>query len=170
MLSAAGDSASDAHDVVNSRPPHGVVQPGHGRRARHERRSPSPSCRADWRLERLDGELQRLMLTLEGVMRTEFNEGLTMQAAADEASIEVVAPDRTLVLVRPDGALLAMWGQPFPRDWRPDLAAVRRRDHRRGIAQPSSGLQPTGDARRSPIRRRGDGAAGRIRIRAVRRC
>jgi len=73
-------------------------------------------------LERLDGELQRLMLTLEGVMRTEFNEGLTLQGAADEASTEVVAPDRTLVLVAPDGALLAMWGQPFPRDWRPDPA------------------------------------------------
>jgi hypothetical protein len=26
-------------------------------------------------LERLDGELERLMLTLEGVMRTEFGEG-----------------------------------------------------------------------------------------------
>ena len=26
--------------------------------------------------ERLDGELERLMLTLEGVMRTEFGEGL----------------------------------------------------------------------------------------------
>ncbi len=26
--------------------------------------------------ERLDGELRRLMLTLEGVMRNEFNEGL----------------------------------------------------------------------------------------------
>ena len=43
-------------------------------------------------LERLDGELQRLMLTLEGVMRTEFGEGLDLQAAADEASTEVVAP------------------------------------------------------------------------------
>ena len=60
------------------------------------------------------------MLTLEGVMRTEFNEGLTMRAAADEASIEVVAPDRMLVLIDGDGALLAMWGQPFPREWRPD--------------------------------------------------
>ena len=46
--------------------------------------------------ERLDGELERLMLTLEGVMRTEFGEGLDLIAAADEASIEVVAPDRTL--------------------------------------------------------------------------
>ena len=88
-------------------------------------------------LERLDGELQRLMLTLEGVMRTEFNEGLTLQAAADEASIEVVAPDRTLVLVAPDGALLAMWGQPFPRDWRPDPARSSPRHHRGGIEQGS---------------------------------
>ena len=40
--------------------------------------------------ERLDGELERLMLTLEGVMRTEFGEGLDLIAAADEASIEVV--------------------------------------------------------------------------------
>jgi hypothetical protein len=44
---------------------------------------------------RLDGELQRLMLTLEGVMRNEFDEGLTLEAAAEEASIEVIAPDRT---------------------------------------------------------------------------
>ena len=32
--------------------------------------------------ERLDGELDRLMLTLEGVMRTEFGEGLDLIAAA----------------------------------------------------------------------------------------
>ena len=70
-------------------------------------------------LERLDGEINRLMLTLEGVMRTEFSEGLDLQAAADEASVEVVAPDRTLVLTRPDGALLAAWGQPLGSDWRP---------------------------------------------------
>ena len=43
------------------------------------------------------------MLTLEGVMRTEFGEGLDLIGAADEASIEVVAPDRTLLLLRPDG-------------------------------------------------------------------
>ena len=71
--------------------------------------------------DRLDGELQRLMMTLDGVMRTEFNEGLTIEAAAEEASIEVVAPDRVLVLVRPGGGLLAMWGLPFARDWRPNL-------------------------------------------------
>jgi signal transduction histidine kinase len=75
-------------------------------------------------LERLDGELERLMLTLEGVMRTEFGEGLDLQDAADEASIEVVAPDRTLVLTRADGALLAVWGRPIPTPWRPALDAA----------------------------------------------
>jgi two-component system, OmpR family, sensor kinase len=70
-------------------------------------------------LDRLDREMRRQMLTLQGVMRTEFSEGLDLQAAADEASIEVVAPDRTLVLVRPDGVLLAMWGHPFAPNWRP---------------------------------------------------
>jgi signal transduction histidine kinase len=68
-------------------------------------------------LERLDAELARLMLTLEGVMRTEINEGLTLQASADEASVEVVAPDRMLVLAVPDHTLLASWGLPLPKDW-----------------------------------------------------
>ena len=74
-------------------------------------------------LERLDGELERLMLTLEGVMRTEFGEGLTLQGAADEASSEVVAPDRTLVLTEPDGDLLAVWGRPLAAAWRPPIDA-----------------------------------------------
>jgi signal transduction histidine kinase len=73
-------------------------------------------------LERLDGELQRLMLTLEGVMRTEFNEGLDLRAAVDEASSEVVAPDRTLVLANLDGTLLATWGLPLPVSWQPPVA------------------------------------------------
>jgi signal transduction histidine kinase len=73
-------------------------------------------------LERLDGEIERLMLTLEGVMRTEFGEGLTLQGAADEARIEVVAPDRTLVLTAPDGAPLAVWGLPLAVEWRPPTA------------------------------------------------
>ena len=71
--------------------------------------------------ERLDGELERLMLTLEGVMRTEFGEGLDLRGAADEASIEVVAPDRTLLLARPDGALLGVWGRPIAATWQPPL-------------------------------------------------
>jgi signal transduction histidine kinase len=71
--------------------------------------------------ERLDSELERLMLTLEGVMRTEFGEGLDLVAAADEASSEVVAPDRTLMLLRPDGSILEVWGQPTAGLWQPDL-------------------------------------------------
>jgi two-component system OmpR family sensor kinase len=69
--------------------------------------------------ERLDGELERLMLTLEGVMRTEFGEGLDLAAAAEEASTEVVAPDRTLLLLRPDGGLLEVWGRPLEARWQP---------------------------------------------------
>jgi signal transduction histidine kinase len=72
--------------------------------------------------ERLDSELERLMLTLEGVMRTEFGEGLDLVAAADEASSEVVAPDRTLMLLRPDGGVLEVWGQPTAAMWQPDLS------------------------------------------------
>jgi signal transduction histidine kinase len=68
-------------------------------------------------MTRLDEELARLMLTLEGVMRTEINEGLTLQASADEASAEVVAPDRMLVLSRPDGTRLAAWGTHLPPAW-----------------------------------------------------
>ncbi|HEY7475679.1 MAG TPA: ATP-binding protein [Vicinamibacterales bacterium] len=68
-------------------------------------------------LERQDDELARLMLTLEGVMRTEINEGLTLQASAEEASAEVVAPDRMLVLVTPDGRTLASWGMALPPHW-----------------------------------------------------
>jgi signal transduction histidine kinase len=74
-------------------------------------------------LQRLDEELARLMLTLEGVMRTEINEGLTLAAAADEASLEVVAPDRSLLLARPEAAVLASWGKPLPRAWPPSELA-----------------------------------------------
>lgn len=74
-------------------------------------------------LERLDGELARLLLTLEGVMRTEFGEGLDLQAAADEASIEVVAPDRALFLAAPDGRVIAAWGLRLPSPWLPPLEA-----------------------------------------------
>jgi signal transduction histidine kinase len=74
-------------------------------------------------VERLDREMQRLMLTLEGVMRTEFGEGLDLLAAAAEASSEVVAPDRTLALARIDGTLITAWGQPLPQGWRPPTAS-----------------------------------------------
>ena len=74
-------------------------------------------------LQRLDDELERLMFTLQGVMRTEFGEGLSLEASADEASIEVLAPDRTLLLTRPNGQVLARWGAAIDPAWRPSLAA-----------------------------------------------
>ena len=48
-------------------------------------------------------------------MRTEFGEGLTLEASAAEASVEVVVPDRTLALTRPDGSILAVWGLPVEK-------------------------------------------------------
>jgi signal transduction histidine kinase len=72
-------------------------------------------------LQRIDGELQRLLLTLEGVMRTELSEGLTLQASGAEASHEVVAPDRSLILMEPDGRALAVWGRDLPQPWRPPV-------------------------------------------------
>jgi signal transduction histidine kinase len=66
-------------------------------------------------LQRLDEDLARTMATLEGVMRTEFGEGLTLEAAAEEASVEVVAPGRTLALMRAEGSLLEVWGLPIGR-------------------------------------------------------
>jgi two-component system, OmpR family, sensor kinase len=61
-------------------------------------------------LQRLDDDLARTMATLEGVMRNEFGEGLSLEDAASEASIEVVVPDRTLVVSRADGTPLRVWG------------------------------------------------------------
>ena len=73
-------------------------------------------------LRRLDDDLAR-MATLEGVMRTEFGEGLTLEGAAAEASGEVVVPDRTLALTRPDGSILELWGLPFDRASLPPIVA-----------------------------------------------
>ena len=74
-------------------------------------------------LQRLDDDLVRAMATLQGVMRTEFSEGLTLEASAEEASIEVVVPDRTLILARPDGAVLHVWGLPLPQGFLPAIGA-----------------------------------------------
>jgi two-component system OmpR family sensor kinase len=81
-------------------------------------------------LQRLDDDLARTMATLEGVMRTEFGEGLTLEGAAAEASTEVVVPDRTLALTRLDGTILQVWGLPLRRAslppivWTSGLATV----------------------------------------------
>ena len=74
-------------------------------------------------LQGLDDDLVRVMATLEGVMRTEFGERLTLEAAAAEASSEVVVPDRILALGRPDGSILEVWGLPVDRAALPALAA-----------------------------------------------
>ena len=63
-------------------------------------------------LQRLDDELGRLMFTLQGVMRTEFGEGLSLQEAADEASIEVIAPGQG---ARPHAARRPTAGHVGPR-------------------------------------------------------
>jgi signal transduction histidine kinase len=66
-------------------------------------------------LQRLDDDLARTLATLDGLMRAEFAEGHTLEAAAAEASTELVVPDQTLALMRPDGSILQVWGLPFDR-------------------------------------------------------
>lgn len=68
----------------------------------------------------VDEDLTRTMATLVGVMHTEFSEGLTLEASADEASREVVAPGHGLALFRADGGLLYAWGVPL------DVQAITR--------------------------------------------
>jgi two-component system, OmpR family, sensor kinase len=72
-------------------------------------------------LQRLDDDLARGMATLQGVMRTELGEGLGLEAAAAEASREVVDPGRTLVLGRADGSILQVWGGPLDRSALPAM-------------------------------------------------
>jgi heavy metal sensor kinase len=68
-------------------------------------------------LQRLDEDLLRSLVTLEGVMRTELNEGLVLQAAANEARAEVLVPDRTLAVADTTGRTLAVWGAPIAGSW-----------------------------------------------------
>lgn len=63
-------------------------------------------------LQGLDDDLTRTMATLVGVMHTEFGEGLTLEASAEEASREVVAPGHAMIVTRGDGTVLAAWGMP----------------------------------------------------------
>ncbi len=110
-------------------------------------------------LQRLDDDLARSMATLEGVMRTEFNEGLTLEAAAEEASIEVVVPDRTLMLTRIDGTVLEVWGLHIDptvpaRDWEES----RKRDDR-SPRQVSCGSWAARSIMRATLCRRRHGAS-----------
>lgn len=65
--------------------------------------------------DRLDDDLARTMATLQGVMRTEFGEGLNLHDAATEASEEVVAPDRSMAVCSSTGDLIVAWGLPIER-------------------------------------------------------
>jgi len=89
-------------------------------------------------LQRLDVELARSMATLQGVMRTEFSEGMSLEDSAKEASIEVVVPDRTLVLTRADGSILEVWGLPMDRASLPPLDG---NDEAATIAGPAGDLR-----------------------------
>jgi signal transduction histidine kinase len=77
------------------------------------------AVQAQLELSSLDGELARLLLTVEAVMRTEFGKGLTIEEASVEARTDVFAPDRALFLVQPDGTLVARWGADLPANWTP---------------------------------------------------
>ena len=63
--------------------------------------------------ERLDGKLERLMLTLEGVMRTEFGEGLDLTRPRRRPASKWSRPIATLLLVRPGGELLEVFASPY---------------------------------------------------------
>jgi heavy metal sensor kinase len=95
---------------------------------------------AQWRLavQRLDDDLARSMATLQGVMRKEIDEGMTLEASSEEASIEVVVPDRTLVLTREDGNILQVWGLPLDR---PSLPPLRREPEFVTVATPADELR-----------------------------
>lgn len=67
-------------------------------------------------LDRFDEDMARTMATLQGVMRTEFGEGLDLEASAKEASVEVVAPGRALAIGTSSGATIAAWGTPLLPD------------------------------------------------------
>jgi len=73
---------------------------------------------------RLDDELTRLQNTVTAVLHHEFGEGLDLLGAVEEASVEVVAEGRTVVVNRPGGLVLGRWGDALPDGWSvPDASA-----------------------------------------------
>ena len=112
-------------------------------------------------MQRLDDDLARTLATLDGLMRAEFVEGHTVEAAAAEASSELVVPDRTLELTGPDGSVLPGLGSavrsriPAARDrgpWRCNCCDASRR---------ASDTEPGSRALRLPIYCCGHGSARR---------
>ena len=62
----------------------------------------------------LDAELARLQQTVIAVLRNEFGEGLDLVGAVKEASVEVVAAGRTVIVSRQDATVVGDWGEPLP--------------------------------------------------------
>ena len=73
---------------------------------------------------RLDTELQRLELTVQGVMEHEFGEGLDLASAASEASTEVVTPGRILLIANDDHSIVRAWGGEVPASWHPEITSL----------------------------------------------
>jgi len=68
-------------------------------------------------LNQLDEELARLQHTVTAVLHNEFGEGLDLPGAVKEASVEVVAEGRTVVVRGDGGLVLGSWGDDLPDGW-----------------------------------------------------
>jgi len=66
---------------------------------------------------RLDEELSRLQHTVTAVLLNEFGEGLDLPGAVKEASVEVVAEGRSVVVSRAGGIVVGNWGDDLPDGW-----------------------------------------------------
>ena len=73
----------------------------------------------------LDDELTRLQHTVTAVLHNEFGEGLDLSGAVKEASVEVVAEGRTVVVSRAGGTVLGSWGDALPGGWQLPEAGAR---------------------------------------------
>lgn len=77
-------------------------------------------------LNRLDDELTRLQRTVTAVLHNEFGEGLDLAGAVKEASVEVVAEARTIVVSDPAGGVIGSWGDALPDGWNLPASGFRR--------------------------------------------
>jgi signal transduction histidine kinase len=69
----------------------------------------------------LDGELERLEMTIVAVVLNEFGEGLDLPGAVKEASTQVVMPGRIFVVAQNDRSVVRVWGGDVSASWRPDI-------------------------------------------------
>ena len=77
-------------------------------------------------LNRLDDELTRLQHTVAAVIHNEFGEGLDLAGAVKEASVEVAAEARTIVVTDPAGRVVGSWGDALPNEWSSRAPGFRR--------------------------------------------